>query len=176
MGYLNGRVRKFPDNVDTDIIAPASALQLPIESLKQHAFSPLFPNFHRSVQAGDIIVAGGNFGCGSSREKATAVIKALDIQYVICDSMARIYFRNCIAVGLHPIVSKGVSSIFAEGDGIDIDLKKGTLNNPATGETARFQPFSDMPKMILESGGILTLLKAVIDSGTGDASEKTGQP
>ena len=99
MGEIKGRARTFGDNVDTDAIAPGPFLTLPMEEMIKHAFEPIQPGFHKTVEEGDIIVAGSNFGCGSSREQATAVVKALGFRTILCESMGRIYFRNCIALG-----------------------------------------------------------------------------
>ena len=165
MDNVKGRVRRFGDNIDTDMITPGPTLQLPIEELKNHAFEPIHPEFNKTVQQGDIIVAGNNFGCGSSREQATGVVKELGIHYIVCESMARIYFRNCIALGLYPILSQGVSSIFKEGDEIEIDLDNGEIKNVQTGKRASFEPLSGTTKEILDGGGILPLLKKITDKG-----------
>lgn len=159
MTKIRGRVRKFGDNIDTDIIAPGPFLQLPIEEMKKYTFSPIQPDFYKSVKEGDIIVAGNNFGCGSSREQATSVIQALGIRFIVCESIARIYFRNCIGLGIYPIISRGVSKTFEEGDEIEIDLKAGEVRNLKTGKMTSFQPLTGTPLEILESGGILSILR-----------------
>ena len=107
MPSYKGRVRKFGDNVDTDSVAPGFSLHLPLEEMKLHAFSPICKDFYKSLQPGDVIVAGKNYGCGSSREQATSVVKALGIDYVVCESMGRIYLRNCTALGVYPVLSPG---------------------------------------------------------------------
>jgi 3-isopropylmalate/(R)-2-methylmalate dehydratase small subunit len=163
MERVRGRARKFGDNVDTDNITPAATLHLPPEELKRHTFEPINPEFHRTVQPDDIIVAGNNFGCGSSREQATEVIKELGIHYIVCESMARIYFRNCIAIGLYPIMAKGVSSIFSEGDEIEIDLKQGEVINPKAAKSVSFKPLTGTTKKLLDRGGILPVLKKIIE-------------
>lgn len=164
MTIVKGRVRKFGDNVDTDTITPGSLLHLSIEELKNHAFSPIQNDFHLTVKEGDVILAGLNYGCGSSREQATAVIKELGIRYIICESMARIYFRNCIALGLYPIMADGVSQLFQEGEDIEIDLEKGELKNVATKKTISFEPLSGTPREISESGGIIPVLKKITEA------------
>ncbi|MFC2072861.1 3-isopropylmalate dehydratase small subunit [Chloroflexota bacterium] len=164
MAKIKGRVRKFEDNIDTDVIAPAAVLQLPIEEIKQHAFAPITKEFYKTVKEGDIIVAGENFGCGSSREQATEVVKELGIHYVVCDSIARIYFRNCIALGMYPIISKGASKIFNEGDEIEVDTN-GTVKNLKTGNECTFEFLSGTAQQILDAGGILPLLKRMVDEG-----------
>jgi 3-isopropylmalate dehydratase small subunit len=161
MATVTGRVRKFEDNVDTDTITPGTILHLPLEELKQHVFSPISVDYYKTIQPGDIIVAGHNFGCGSSREQATAVFKELGIQYIVCESMARIYFRNCIALGVYPILSQGASGIFSEGDPISINIDSGKVVNPKTNASTQFEPLSGTPKEILDSGGILPLIRKI---------------
>jgi len=160
---VKGRVRKFGDNIDTDVIAPGPFLQLPIEEMKKYTFSPIQPDFYKTVQEGDIIVAGNNFGCGSSREQATYVVKALGIRFIVSESIARIFFRNCIGLGIYPIISKGVSKIFEEGDEIEIDFTTGEIKNLKTGKKTSFEPLTGTPLEILESGGILSILKKKIE-------------
>lgn len=159
MAIITGRVRKFGNNIDTDNITPAAFLRSPIEELVKKAFSPIVADFYTTVKPGDIIVAGDNFGCGSSREHATEVVKAMGIKYIVCQSMARIYFRNCIATGVFPIISKGVSELFNEGDPIEIDTERNVIKNPQTGKTKDFQPIPEAIQPILEVGGILEYLK-----------------
>jgi 3-isopropylmalate dehydratase small subunit len=156
---IRGRARKFGDNIDTDTITSGSLLHLATEELAQHAFEPIAPDFAKSVREGDIIIGGNNFGCGSSREQATAVVKQLGIRYVVAESMARIYMRNCVALGLYPVISKGVSGLFAEGDEIEIDFEKGEVRNPKTGKKAAFEPLSGGSLEIVNAGGILATLK-----------------
>ncbi len=159
MAKITGRVRKFCDNIDTDIITPASVLQLPIGEIKKHAFEPIFPEFYKTVKPGDIIVGGTNFGCGSSREQAADVVKELGIRYLICESFGRIYFRNCVALGLYPLECKGISHFVDEGTKIEIDIEKGTIKNLSKGETIPLKSLSGMPLEISEAGGILEYLK-----------------
>ena len=166
MEKIRGRVRKFGDNIDTDTIAPGSTLQFPVDEMKKHAFSPIYPEFYKTVKEGDIIVAGGNFGCGSSREQATMVVKELGFRFVVCESMARIYLRNCVGLGIYPILSKGVSQLFDEGDEIEIDLQGGEVKNGRTGKTASFEPLSETPLRILNAGGIIPVLKKITEEGS----------
>ncbi len=156
---IRGRVRKFGDNIDTDTITPGSLLHLGTEELAQHAFEHISPGFAQSVREGDIIVGGSNFGCGSSREQATAVVKQLGIRYVVAESMARIYMRNCVALGLYPVLSRGASSLFDEGAEIEIDFDTGEVRNPKTGKKAAFEPLSGGSLEIVNAGGILAMLK-----------------
>lgn len=166
MEKVKGRVRKFGDNVDTDTIAPGPILQLPVEEMKKHAFNPVHPEFYKTVKEGDIIVAGSNFGCGSSREQATMVVKELGFRFVVCESIARIYLRNCIGLGIYPILCKGVSRIFDEEDEIEIDIERGELKNLRTGKTISFEPLSGTPLQILNAGGIIPILKKITEKGS----------
>jgi 3-isopropylmalate/(R)-2-methylmalate dehydratase small subunit len=159
MAVITGRIRKFGNNIDTDSITPAVFLRTPIEEQLKKAFSPITPDFYQTVQPGDILVAGDNFGCGSSREQATQVVKAMGIKYIVCQSMARIYFRNCIAVGVFPIISQGVSELFNEGDQIEIDTEKNKIKNIKTAKSLPFQPIPEAIAPILAVGGILEYLK-----------------
>lgn len=168
MEKIIGRVRKFGNNIDNDIITPGPTLQLSMEEMKKHAFSPIYPEFYKTVKEGDIIVAGSNFGCGSSREQATAVVKALGIRFIVCDSMARIYLRNCVGLGVYPVLSKGASQIFDEGDKIEIDIQHGEVKNLKTGKTISFEPLSGTPLEIFETGGILSILKKKTEESTGN--------
>ena len=165
MVTIKGRVRKFGDNVDTDTITPASTLHLPIEEIQKYAFAPIFHEFYKTVKKNDILVAGNNFGCGSSIEQATEVVKELGIHFIVCNSMARIYFRNCIALGLYPILSKEVSRLFNEGDEIEIDIEYGKVSNSNTGANVFFKPLSGDLMRILNGGGILPLLKKATEGG-----------
>jgi 3-isopropylmalate/(R)-2-methylmalate dehydratase small subunit len=159
MAAIKGRVRKFGDNIDTDSITPGSVLQLPMDEMKKYAFGPVFDEFYKTVQEGDVIVAGNNFGCGSSREQATAVVKAMGFRYILCESMARIYLRNCVGLGIYPILAKGISTFLDEGDEIEIDVHEGVVKNLKNGKTISFQPLSGTPLEVLEAGGILAVLK-----------------
>ncbi|MFB3887340.1 MAG: 3-isopropylmalate dehydratase [Thermodesulfobacteriota bacterium] len=163
MEKIKGRVRKFGDNVDTDTVAPGPSLQLPIEEMKKYAFNPVYPEFYKTVREGDVIVAGSNFGCGSSREQATMVVKELGIRFVVCESMARIYLRNCIGLGIYPILCRGVSQMFDEGDEIEIDVERGEVKNPRTGKIASFETLSGTPLRILNAGGIIPILKKITE-------------
>jgi len=163
MAKIRGRVRKFGDNIDTDTIAPGPSLLLPMDEMKKQAFSPVLPEFYKTVREGDILVAGSNFGCGSSREQAASVVKALGFRYVVSESMAKIFLRNCVGLGVYPVLAKGAGRIFREGDEIEIDLEQGEVRNVGSGEKAVFEPLTGTPLEVLESGGILQVLKKRIE-------------
>ena len=163
MSAIRGRVRKFGENVDTDTVAPAQYLQLPAEEMVKYAFGPAVADFYRTVREGDVIVAGNNFGCGSSREQATQVVKDLGIRIVVADTIARIYYRNCIALGLYPVAVRGVSKLFEEGDEIEVDLDSLRIRNVKTGKEISFEPLAESQRDIIAAGGILPLLKKLTD-------------
>jgi len=157
---ISGRVWKFGDNVNTDeIIAGKRLLSLNMQEIAKYAFEALDPGFSKKVKKGDILVAGKNFGCGSSREQAPIVIKTLGISAVIAESFARIFFRNAINIGLPVIECKGAYEMINEGDIIEVDLEQGELTDLTTGKKL---PFKSLPKFlrdILVEGGILNYLE-----------------
>lgn len=163
MSTIIGKVRKFGDNIDTDTVAPAPYLQLPAEEMVKYAFRPAVADFYKTVREGDVIVGGNNFGCGSSREQATQVVKDLGISIIVADTIARIYYRNCIALGLYPIAAKGVSNIFDEGDEIEIDFDNMRIRNVKTEKEISFDPLGESQRDIISAGGILPLLKSMSD-------------
>jgi methanogen homoaconitase small subunit len=150
---MSNQVWKFHNDVDTDQIIASQYLLLPnIEEMKQYTFESLDPDFAKKVHAGDIVVAGENFGCGSSREQAPVAIKTAGVSAIIAKSFARIFYRNSINIGL-PVI---VSDIKAEdGDIISVDLSKGILINETNGETKTFEPFKEFMLSILEDGGLV---------------------
>ncbi len=156
---LVGRVWKYGDNVNTDQIFPGKytyTITDPAEMAK-HAMEDLDPDFAKNVQKGDIIVAGKNFGCGSSREQAVTALKVAGISTIIADSFARIYFRNLINEGVLALTIPGFSNMVEKGDKIEIDLDNGKVI--AKGKTFDFPPL--LPKMqeILQAGGLIEYVK-----------------
>jgi len=131
---MEGRVWKYKDNVDTDVIIPARYLNtIDPEELKLHCMEDLDPEFSNKVQPGDIIVAGNNFGCGSSREHAPIAIKASGISCIVAKSFARIFFRNAINIGL-PILEIEEADQIKHGGLLQVDLAKGIVTNLANGK------------------------------------------
>ena len=161
MNEITGKVWKLGDNIDTDAIAPGEYLDAPIEEVVKHVFEHTRPEFAREDQQGDIIVAGRNFGCGSSRENAPAALKELGIGCIAAVSFARIFFRNAIAIGLPVVICKGIPDIFNEGDAAVIDFRNARVRNASTGAELEGERFSDDILSIVESGGILEKLKSV---------------
>ena len=130
MSVICGRVWKFGDAIDTDIIIPARHLVLPLEEMKHKTMEPLRPAFSGEVSSGDVIVAGRNFGCGSSREQAPAVLRELGIGAIVAISFARIFFRNAINLGIPVIECEEIYEQVREGDRIDIHLSSGAIHVP----------------------------------------------
>ena len=150
----------FGKNLDTDQIYPGQYLELAqVEDIRQHALEGADPNFVKNFNPGDIIVAGTNFGCGSSREHAAIALKAVGTSAVLAESFARIFYRNAINLGLPLLVSPGITDHVSAGDTLKIDLKQGVVRNQSTGSELKVQPLSGYVLEILESGGIKPLVK-----------------
>ncbi len=150
---LTGTVIKYGDNVDTDVIIPARYLNLQTEAeLAVHCMEDLDPTFLKRVKPGDIIVAGNNFGCGSSREHAPMALKGSGVGAVVAKNFARIFYRNAINTGL-PIVE--CDADIAEGDAIEIDFDNGKLYNLTKKTESAFAPFPDFLQKIITAGGLM---------------------
>lgn len=150
----------FGKNLDTDQIYPGQYLELAqVEDIQQHAMEGAEPNFIKKFKSGDIIVAGTNFGCGSSREHAAIALKAVGTSVVLAESFARIFYRNAINLGLPLLVSPGITEHVSPGDTLKIDLKGGVVHNQSTGSELKVQPLSGYVLEILGSGGIKPLVK-----------------
>jgi 3-isopropylmalate/(R)-2-methylmalate dehydratase small subunit len=158
---VEGRVWKFGDNIDTDQIAITAYSALPIEEMKKHTLERIRPEFAREVQPGDILAAGQNFGCGSSRETAPAALKALGVSAIVAESFARIFFRNAIAIGLPVVVCPGVSSSFEDGDEMKLDISNSRVTNMTRILTLQAQPLPKEMMEVLSKGGIVPLLKSM---------------
>lgn len=150
---LEGKAIRYGDNIDTDVIIPARYLNTSDPAqLAQHCMEDLDPDFLSKIQTGDIIVAGNNFGCGSSREHAPLAIKTAGISCVVAKSFARIFYRNSINIGLPIIVC---DADIKTGDALSIDLQNGVLTNKATGVKTGFPSFPPFLQGIIEAGGLM---------------------
>ncbi|MCM8786043.1 MAG: 3-isopropylmalate dehydratase small subunit [Candidatus Omnitrophica bacterium] len=159
---IRGNVWKFGDHINTDDIIAARYLNTTDENeLAQHCFETIRPQFSKNIKRGDIIVAGENFGCGSSREHAPVAIKGSGISVVIAKSFARIFFRNSINIGLPLIELKDTDEI-NEGDIIEVDFTKGLIKNLSTGENYQFKKYPPFLQKIVQSGGLMNLAKKYI--------------
>ena len=157
MDKFTGRVWVLGDDIDTDIIIPTEYLALKtIDDMKQYGFSPLRPELAGQIQKGDIIVAGKNFGCGSSREQAPEIIKALGIQCVIAKSFARIFYRNAINIGLPAIVCKDLPDEVKTGDQMELHMLEGTAE--ANGKVYSCTKLPEYMQNILNQGGLIASL------------------
>jgi 3-isopropylmalate/(R)-2-methylmalate dehydratase small subunit len=155
-----GKVFKYNDNVDTDVIIPARYLNTSdaIE-LSRHCMEDIDADFVTKVNQGDVIVAGWNFGCGSSREHAPLVIKTCGVGCVIAKSFARIFYRNAINIGLPILESPQAADEINPGDEVKVDFNSGVITNNTTGKTYETQPFPPFIQSIIKSGGLLASLK-----------------
>ena len=155
----NGKVFKYPDNVDTDVIIPARYLNSQdAKELAKHCMEDIDPEFVHNVHEGDIIVGGWNFGCGSSREHAPLVIKTCGVSCVIAKSFARIFYRNSINIGM-PIL-ESASDAIENGDEVSIDFDTGVITNVTKGETYQAEPFPPFIQDIIRAGGLMNSIRA----------------
>jgi 3-isopropylmalate/(R)-2-methylmalate dehydratase small subunit len=155
---ITGRVWKYGDDVNTDVIFPGKytySISDPKE-MAQHALEDLDPNFVQDVQPGDIIVAGKNWGCGSSREQAVTCLKEIGVGAIVARSFARIYFRNCINQALPIVICDAVDGVEA-GQEISIDFEAGTVTTPGGAYT--FPPLAPEVMEILEAGGLIPYVR-----------------
>ena len=151
-----GSVIKYGDNVDTDVIIPARYLNTSVPSeLAAHCMEDLDKTFVSRVKAGDIIVAGQNFGCGSSREHAPIAIKASGVSLVIAKSFARIFYRNAINIGLAIVECPEAAAEISEGDEAEADLDNGIIRDLTTGREYTTAPFPEFVQKIIENGGLI---------------------
>ncbi len=150
-----GRVWKFGDDIDTDVIIQGKYLVInEPEELAKHVFENIRPEFAKEVKKGDFVVAGENFGCGSSREHAPLALKATGISAVIAKSFARIFFRNAINIGLRVLECKDTDRI-EEGDEIEVDYSKGVIVNKTKSEEYEIKPLPEFLEQIIECGGLV---------------------
>ena len=157
---IRGKVWKFGDHVDTDVIIPARYLNAPAPSeLAKHCMEDIDSSFAGSVQAGDIMVGGWNFGCGSSRVHAPVAIQASGITCVIAASFARIFYRNSINIGFPILECPEASEAIRAGDIVTVDTETGKITDETTGQVFEAKPFPPFIQKIVESGGLLPYLK-----------------
>lgn len=161
---VRGRVWKFGDDVDTDAMAPWSTLSQPFEERRQSVLR-LRPEFAQRVQPGDVIVAGRNWGCGSSREHAAENLKLLGLGGVVAESFGRIYFRNCVAIAFPTLACPGVAAAFEEGDEIEFDVRSGLVRNATRGVVLHAEPYTGDMLQILDQGGLLEVLRRRFSPG-----------
>ena len=157
---FQGKSIKYGDNGDTDVIIPARYLNtIDKKELASHCMEDIDRDFVKRVKAGDIMVAGNNFGCGSSREHAPIAIKESGISLVIAKSFARIFYRNAINIGLAIIEYPEAAEAIAEGHEVEADLDGGVITDKTTGKTFATQPFPDFIQNIITAGGLVEAIK-----------------
>ena len=154
------KIYKYGDNVDTDVIIPARYLNAPDEkSLASHCMEDIDAAFASAVEAGDIVVGGSNFGCGSSREHAPLAIKSCGVKCVIAPSFARIFYRNAINIGFPIVECPQAAEEIQAGDQVEVDFATGVITDVTTGKTYKAAPFPEFIDGIIRSGGLLNSLK-----------------
>ena len=158
---LQGKVFKFGDDIDTDIIVPATYLStFDPKELAKHCMEYTDPDFYKQVKEGDIIVAGKNFGCGSSREHAPIAIKGCGVSIVIANSVARIFYRNALNIGLYILECPEAADAISQGDDVKVDVDTGVITDVTTGKTFKAAPFPKFIQNIIECGGLVNAIKA----------------
>lgn len=154
-----GTAYKYGDNVDTDVIIPARYLAIQDKNeLAEHCMEDIDKDFVKKIKKGDIVVAGKNFGCGSSREHAPLVIKVSGVSCVIAETFARIFYRNAINIGLPIIECKAASEGIDDGDEVEIDFDSGKIYNKTKNEEYMGQPFPEFMQRIIKAEGLVNYI------------------
>ena len=157
---IQGKVHKYGDHVDTDVIIPARYLNSSDpKDLAAHCMEDIDKEFVNNVKEGDIIVAGVNFGCGSSREHAPLAIKAAGVSCVIAKNFARIFYRNALNIGLPILECPEAGDEIELGDEVSVDFDRGVITDTTTGKSYRAEPFPPFIQDIIKKGGLLSSLK-----------------
>ena len=158
---IAGRALKFGDSVNTDVIAPARWMREGMDVLRLHTMEAIRPDFYKDVKPGDIIVAGRDFGCGSHRGSATSIMRVLGVSAIVAESLGRIYFRNCIALGIPVFSATGISAMVEEGDTLEITMGEDgvVIKNTSKGKELTAPPLPETMANILEAGGMYPLLR-----------------
>ncbi len=152
---IHGKAHKYGDHIDTDVIIPARYLNMTDpDELAGHCMENIDSDFLSKVERGDVMVAGKNFGCGSSREHAPIALKAAGIAVVIAETFARIFYRNGFNIGLPLIESAGAAQGIDDGDEVEVDLAAGVVRNVTKGEEYQFAPITGIAAELLEVGGL----------------------
>jgi 3-isopropylmalate/(R)-2-methylmalate dehydratase small subunit len=170
---IEGRVWTLDNDVDTDQIISGKYLTvIDPQELKKHVFEIALPEFAGAAKAGDIVVAGENFGCGSSREHAPQALRAIGVGAILADSFARIFYRNAINLGVPTIEVRGVRALFQAGDTARIEMRAGTIANERTGASVHFPPIPQHLLELLEVGGLVEKVRRELGAyaGSGSAS------
>lgn len=160
MTKYSGKVWRVGDDIDTDLIIAARYLNdASVENLKKHCLEDVIPDFSEKIQKGDILVAGKNFGCGSSREHAPLAIKAIGISCVVAQSFARIFYRNAINIGLPIVTAPEAVWGISMGDNVEVDVNQGCIYNVSTGKKYETETFPPFIQEIIEAGNLLNYIR-----------------
>ncbi|MBO5564253.1 MAG: 3-isopropylmalate dehydratase small subunit [Lachnospiraceae bacterium] len=155
-----GKVFKYGDNIDTDVIIPARYLNTQdAKELATHCMEDIDTSFVQKVEAGDVMVGGWNFGCGSSREHAPLVIKTNNVSCVIAKSFARIFYRNSINIGMPILECEEAAEEIQAGDVVSVDFKTGVITDETTGKTYQAEPFPEFIQNIMDAGGLMNSIQ-----------------
>lgn len=166
LARIRGRAWVFGDNIDTDIIAPGELISFGLgdaaeeNEIRKNAFRAVRPGLYKDVKVGDVLIAGRNFGLGSHREPANKALHSLGFRAVIAESMARLFFRNAVAIGFHVFQVPGIRELVREGDELEIDPDGATLRNLTRNTRQPLEPYSPLIRNIIEQGGILEVVKS----------------
>jgi 3-isopropylmalate/(R)-2-methylmalate dehydratase small subunit len=161
---VRGRVWKFGDDVDTDAMAPWATITQPFEE-RRGTVLRVRPEFAAEVAPGDVIVAGRNWGCGSSREHAPENLKLLGVGGVLAESFGRIYFRNCVAIAFPNLPCPGIHAACEDGDDVEFDVETGRVRNHTNGRELRATPYTADMLDIVRQGGLLEVLRRRVQEG-----------
>lgn len=160
---MSSKAWKVGNNIDTDLIIAARYLNdASDENMRAHCLEDVIPDYANTISEGDVLVAGKNFGCGSSREHAPIAIKVAGTKCVIAESFARIFYRNAINIGLPIIESPEAVNAIDQGDELDVDLENGIITNLTKKETYHFEKFPEFIQKIVEAGNLLNYVKAKV--------------
>lgn len=160
---MSSKAWKVGNNIDTDLIIAARYLNdASDENMRAHCMEDVIPDYANTIAPGDVLVAGSNFGCGSSREHAPIAIKVAGTKCVIAESFARIFYRNAINIGLPIIESPEAVRAIDQGDELDVDLENGVITNLTKKETYHFEKFPEFIQHIVEAGNLLNYVKAKV--------------
>lgn len=160
---MSSKAWKVGNNIDTDLIIAARYLNdASDENMRAHCMEDVIPGYANTIAPGDVLVAGSNFGCGSSREHAPIAIKVAGTKCVIAESFARIFYRNAINIGLPIIESPEAVRAIDQGDELEVDLENGVITNLTKNETYHFEKFPEFIQHIVEAGNLLNYVKAKV--------------
>jgi 3-isopropylmalate/(R)-2-methylmalate dehydratase small subunit len=160
MSEIRGRVHKYGDHVDTDVIIPARYMTTsdPAE-LAKHAMEDIDTSFVGKVRQGDLVVAGKNFGCGSSREHAPIALKTAGVSCIIAETFARIFYRNALNIALPIVECAEAAQGISDGDEVEVDLDEGIVRDLTSGKEWTFAPLTGIARELLDAGGLVALVK-----------------